>query len=158
MKDTRDKWGNRKDSRLRAFHTRMGTFPINTCAASAAHLPEVPNPKSEIRFSHFSRVPFGNQPHLCLEGIEQDDDLRRPKAVDWSGSPWGELAAKQTEGGGMRNGGWELQWKTEIIDSSNRFCPLTPSGSSPEGEHLLNGIVTCPGYVSLVSLICGTIG
>ena len=33
--------------------------------------------------------------HMCL--------------VDWSGSPWGELAAEQTEGGGVKTGNWELQ-------------------------------------------------
>ena len=40
---------------------------------------------------------------MCLESVVQDDDLRQPRAVDWSGSPWGELAAEQTEGGGMKN-------------------------------------------------------
>jgi len=45
---------------------------------------------------------------MCLEGIVQDDDLRRPKAALWSGSPWGELAPKASEGGGMRNGGQRL--------------------------------------------------
>jgi len=44
-------------------------------------------------------------PHVCLVRIVQDDDLRRPKAAEWSGSPLGELAPKASEGGGMKNGG-----------------------------------------------------
>ena len=44
-------------------------------------------------------------PHVCLVRIVQDDDLRRPKAAEWSGSPWGELAPEASEGGGMKNGG-----------------------------------------------------
>ena len=57
-------------------------------------------------------------PHVCLVRIVQDDDLRRPKAAEWSGSPLGELAAKQTEGGGKGAGNWKLQWKT---DRNDRF-------------------------------------
>ena len=37
--------------------------------------------------------------------IVQDDDLRRPKAANRTGSPWGELAPEASEGGGMKNGG-----------------------------------------------------
>ena len=44
-------------------------------------------------------------PHVCLVRIVQDDDLRRPKAAEWSGSPLGELAPEASEGGGMKNGG-----------------------------------------------------
>ena len=92
---------------------------------------------------------------MCLACVVQDDDLRRPKAVDWSGSPWGELAAEQTEGGEE----WELatgnfnEKQTEIIDSSNRFCPLTPLGSSPEGEHSLMDYLILPRYLLAISLI-----
>ncbi len=38
-------------------------------------------------------------PHVCLVRIVQDDDLRRPKAADCSGSPLGELAPEASEGG-----------------------------------------------------------
>ena len=69
-------------------------------------------------------------------------------------SPLGELAAKQTEGGGVRTGNWELQWKT---DRNDRFfesmCPLTPLGSSPEGELLLADILICPESVLAISLM-----
>ena len=44
-------------------------------------------------------------PHVCLVRIVQDDDLRRPKAAEWSGSPLEELAPEASEGGGMKNGG-----------------------------------------------------
>jgi len=45
-----------------------------------------------------------------------------------------------------------------IIDSSNRFCPLTASRSSPEGEHLLDDILICPECVLSVSLMCALNG
>ena len=57
-------------------------------------------------------------PHGCLVRIVQDDDFRRPKAAEWSGSPLGELAPEASEGGGVRTGNWKLQWKT---DRNDRF-------------------------------------
>ena len=60
----------------------------------------------------------------------------------------------------LRGEEWELATgnfngkQTGIIDSSNRFCSLTPSGSSPEGKHLLTVFPICPGYLLAISLIC----
>jgi hypothetical protein len=92
-------------------------------------------------------------PHRCLESVVQDDDLRQPRAVDWSGYPLGELAAKQTEGG-MGAGNWKLQWKT---DRNDRFfesiLPSHRCRGVPEGEHLLMDYLILPRYLLAISLI-----
>ena len=59
-------------------------------------------------------------PHVCLVRIVQDDDLRRPKAAEWSGSPLGELAPEASEGGGMKNGGLHNFFARHLPDSR---CP-----------------------------------
>ena len=94
-------------------------------------------------------------PHRCLESVVQDDDLRQPRAVDWSGSPWGELAPKASEGGGVRTGNWELQWKT---DRNDRFFEsISPShryrGALPGESHSLMDYLILPRYLLAISLI-----
>jgi len=56
-------------------------------------------------------------PHVCLVRIVQDDDLRRPKAAEWSGSPLGELAPEASEGGGTENGGLHNFFARHLPDS-----------------------------------------
>ena len=100
---------------------------MNLPGRSAATLPALERVGTDCQFFLF--------PHVCLVRIVQDDDLRRPEVAEWSGSPWGELAAKQTEGGGVRTGNWELQWKT---DRNDRFfesiSPSHPLRGVPGGE------------------------
>ena len=93
-------------------------------------------------------------PHRCLESVVQDDDLRQPRAVDWSGYPLGELAAKQTEGG-MGAGNWKLQWKT---DRNDRFfesmCPLTAIAVFPRESTCLTIFSFVPSaFWQLASLV-----
>ena len=52
----------------------------------------------------------------------------RPLAAECSGSPWGELALKASEGGGM-----EASEYCEMIDSSNR-CALSPLSRCSRGR------------------------
>ena len=95
-------------------------------------------------------------PHVCLVRIVQDDDLRRPKAAEWSGYPLGELAAKQTEGGGMGAGNWKLQWER---DRNYRFFEsILPShrcrGALPGESTCLWNISFLPGtFWQLASLV-----
>jgi len=53
---------------------RLCRVPINTRAASAAHLPEIPNPKSEIRHS-----PPVHIPHIKIVGQQADTFPTSPK-------------------------------------------------------------------------------
>ena len=108
---------------------------MNLPGRSAATLPALGRVVTDCQVFRF--------PHVCLVRIVQDDDLRRPKAADRTGSPLGELAPEASEGGGVRTGNWKLQWKTdrndrffESILPSHRFA-VFPRESLPSTAYLI---------------------
>ena len=85
---------------------------MNLPGRSAATLPALGRVVTDCQVFRF--------PHVCLVRIVQDDDLRRPKAADRTGSPLGELAPEASEGGGMKNGGLHNFFARHLPDSR---CP-----------------------------------
>ena len=63
-------------------------------------------------------------PHVCLVRIVQDDDLRRPKAAEWSGSPLGELAPEASEGEERKMAGFIIFLPATVPILP--ICPVTP--------------------------------
>ena len=71
-----------------------------------------------------ARLSFFLFPHVCLVRIVQDDDLRRPKAAEWSGSPLGELAPEASEGEERKMAGFIIFLPATVPILP--ICPVTP--------------------------------
>ena len=63
---------------------------MNLPGRSAATLPALGRVVTDCQVFRF--------PHVCLVRIVQDDDLRRPKVAEWSGSPWRRWRRRRLRG------------------------------------------------------------